>query len=93
MAFVAAAPASAASCNTLIGGNYNKIGGQAIDWANVRSGPTTQCSVVDRIYTEFVYYVCWTSGEGGSWSLIESRDGSGWVKDSLLVNNGAWDHC
>jgi SH3 domain-containing protein len=62
----------------------------------LRTGPFLSCprngltQPGDRIR-----YDCWVVGDGGTWSHVtELTTGrTGWVKDSLLIGNGANVHC
>ncbi|MEU8677636.1 SH3 domain-containing protein [Streptomyces sp. NPDC048560] len=65
--------------------------------ANMRSGSSTGCAVrgwADQRDT-LVYYCYTWAADGSTWTYLRNaHDGTyGWVKDSLLPNNGAYDHC
>jgi len=73
-----------------------QAGGFTTDGTNIRIGPTTECTSVGLGYrSHSVTYHCWRSGAGGTWThLRDNTTGAqGWVKDSLLVNNGSSYSC
>ena len=64
--------------------------------ANMRSGSSTACDVkgwADNRDT--LDYHCYTNGSGGTWTYLRNdTDGTtGWVKDSLLPDNGSLVYC
>ncbi|MFI1357493.1 SH3 domain-containing protein [Streptomyces sp. NPDC020898] len=64
--------------------------------ANQRSGSSTGCGVTGYADNRNVLdYHCWTAGDGGSWTYVRNdTDGSaGWVKDTLLPDNGSQIWC
>jgi hypothetical protein len=63
---------------------------------NIRTGPSTHCTSLGLgSSTHQVQLDCWKPGEGGSWShLLDSTTHvQGWVKDTLLVGEGAHIRC
>jgi hypothetical protein len=95
---VSSTPAFAASCpdnnwsikDARVGNFFNGNG------INIRTGPSTSCTSKGQGQASHsVQLDCWTSGDGGTWShLFDFTTGvEGWVKDSLLVGNGANPHC
>ena len=72
--------------------SHPQSGGFTTDGTNIRIGPTTGCTSLGLGYrSHSVTYHCWRSGEGGTWThLRDNTTGvQGWVKDSLLRNNGS----
>lgn len=66
------------------------------DFINIRTGPSTACTSVGQgQHTHTVQLDCWKSGDGGTWSHLFDFTTSkeGWVRDDLLVGNGANVHC
>ncbi|MEU5870657.1 SH3 domain-containing protein [Glycomyces sp. NPDC047369] len=66
---------------------------------NIRTGPhntSPACTIVGQAQASHsLRYDCWDSGTGGTWSHVYdyATGVSGWIKDSLLVGNGAYYHC
>ncbi len=94
-----ASPALAASCpdngwSILDGRVGHYFNTNAV---NIRTGPSTSCTAVGQGQTSHnVQLDCWKSGGGGyTWShLYDFTTGKqGWVRDDLLVGNGANVHC
>ncbi|GAA1804834.1 SH3 domain-containing protein [Luedemannella flava] len=59
---------------------------------NLRSGPSTACTIRDVIRSgDQLDYYCWSVGEGGTWTYLRVRNTGfrGWSKDSILPGNGA----
>ncbi|MFG1953260.1 hypothetical protein [Micromonospora sp. NPDC048830] len=76
--------------------SHPQAGGFTTDGTNIRIGPTTECTSVGLGYrSHSVTYHCWRLGAGGTWThLRDNTTGvQGWVKDSLLVNNGSSYAC
>lgn len=94
----AGSPAFAASCpdNDWVsrdGRTGNYFDGNGI---NIRTGPSTGCTSVGQGQASHqVKLDCYKPGEGGTWSHIwdDTTSRGGWVKDSLLVGNGANRRC
>lgn len=64
--------------------------------ANQRSGSRTDCNVIGWADNRNVLdYHCWTSGEGGTWTYLrnDTDNSYGWVKDTLLPDNGSRVWC
>ncbi|MFF2847626.1 SH3 domain-containing protein [Streptomyces sp. NPDC058001] len=65
--------------------------------ANMRSGSSTSCGVKGWADNrDSLDYYCYTwDANSASWTYLYNRsDGTyGWVKDSLLPNNGSTKHC
>lgn len=64
--------------------------------ANMRSGSSTSCGIVGWADNrDTLIYYCWTYGENGTWTYLYNQhdDRFGWVKDSLLPNNGSNQYC
>lgn len=60
--------------------------------ANQRSGSSTACGITGYADNRNVLdYHCWTAGENGTWTYVRNdTDGTaGWVKDTLLPDNGS----
>lgn len=82
-------------------GHSNKDSGEGrvdADWLKRRSGPHTSCTAYgqeDR--GTLIYYHCWDSGTGGSWTYgrVAGTNKHGWFKDSYLSDGGAdySNHC
>jgi hypothetical protein len=73
-------------------GKYFKVNG-----VNIRKSPSTASKICAQGQKSHVVdYHCWTRGSDGStWTFV--RDATthyaGWVRDSLLKNNGSYVHC
>ena len=94
----AALPAQAVSCpdngwsikDNSFGKFFNTNG------TNIRTGPGTGCTAVGQGQRSHdVILDCYKAGAGGTWShIFDSTTGKeGWVKDTLLVDNGSHIHC
>ncbi|MFF9914413.1 hypothetical protein [Streptomyces sp. NPDC013457] len=92
-----AAPGEAAACTSPGWSNKdNRAGGVNTNAVNIRSGPTTECvSHGQAQMSHNLTLHCFVSGQGGTWSHVRdnSTGVSGWIKDSLLNNNGAPSLC
>ncbi|MBT2438815.1 SH3 domain-containing protein [Streptomyces sp. ISL-36] len=94
-----AAPSGASACwspgwSTKDG----SIGHTNTNGVNIRSGPTTDCQSNGQAQTGHNLRLdCWVSGQNGTWTHVRDNTTgvSGWIKDSLLQNNGAayWAEC
>jgi hypothetical protein len=66
---------------------------------NIRTGPhnsSPTCTIVGQAQNAHdLRYDCWDYGTGGTWSHIYDYNTgvSGWIKDSLLFDNGALYRC
>lgn len=95
---VAAPQANAVSCPdngwSILDGRVGQyFAGNGI---NIRTGPSTVCTSIGQGQASHTVQLdCYKSGEGGTWSHLFDFTTSrgGWVKDSLLVGNGANRHC
>lgn len=71
------------------------LGGTTGNGVNIRTGPhntSPVCAIVGQAQSSHsLMYDCWVSGTGGTWSHIYdfATGKQGWVKDSLLLRNGA----
>ncbi|CAM5497111.1 hypothetical protein GCM10010222_63580 [Streptomyces tanashiensis] len=92
-----AAPEGAAACYNPGWSNKDNAGGSTnSNYVNIRSGPTTECVSHGQAQASHSLTLhCWVSGENGTWSHVRdnSTGVSGWIKDSLLNNNGASSSC
>jgi hypothetical protein len=73
-------------------------------WSNVRSCPSTACSVLFSVYNTGhpVYMLCYTDGQwsqGNSWTnrwfyvYVPDAGASGYVNASLVFNQASSPHC
>jgi hypothetical protein len=70
------------------------------DYVNLRSGPSTGCSVVFYPVMRYMYigYDCYKTGDGGTWTHVQCAcEGEafygGWIRDDLLYGHGSNYHC
>jgi hypothetical protein len=91
-------PAQAATCpdrgwtikDNSVGFFFNTNG------VNIRTGPGTNCTSVGQGQRSHdVTFDCYKPGDGGTWThLFDNSTGrEGWVKDTLLVDNGSHIRC
>jgi hypothetical protein len=87
------------NCNhswSILDGRYGATTGNGV---NIRTGPhntNPACTIVGQAQASHtLQYDCWVSGTGGTWSHVYDFNTGvqGWIKDSLLVGNGANVHC
>ncbi|WP_137988848.1 SH3 domain-containing protein [Streptomyces vilmorinianum] len=92
-----AAPAGASACwNPSWSTIGSSSGGTTTNYVNIRTGPTTDCTSLGQAQmSHSLRYDCWVDGQNGTWSHVRDNTTgvSGWIKDSLLRNNGAPYHC
>jgi len=93
-----ATPAFAVSCPdngwSILDGRVGQY--FAGNFINIRTGPSTVCTSLGQGQASHTVQLdCWKSGQNGTWSHLFDFTTSkeGWVKDSLLVGNGANVHC
>ncbi len=94
-----ASPALAASCPdngwSILDGRYGKY--VNTNYVNIRTGPSTSCTSVGQAQASHnVMLDCWKLGDGGyTWSHLYDYNTArqGWVRDDLLVGDGAYVHC
>jgi hypothetical protein len=63
---------------------------------NIRTGPSTVCTAVGQGQASHeVQLDCYKEGQNGTWSHLWdfTTARGGWVKDTLLVDAGAYVHC
>ncbi|MQM27858.1 SH3 domain-containing protein [Glycomyces albidus] len=76
-----------------------RLGSTTGNGVNIRTGPhntNPACTIVGQAQASHtLQYDCWVSGTGGTWSHVYDYNTGvqGWIKDSLLVGNGANVHC
>jgi len=64
--------------------------------AKIRTGPSTRCTAVGSTQRGHrINYHCYVSGDGGTWTYVRDLTNGkrGWVKDSLLPDNGSYVGC
>jgi len=64
--------------------------------ANIRTGPSTRCRSMGLTQPGHrLNYHCYVSGDGGTWTYLRDLTSGkrGWVKDSLLPDNGSYVGC
>ncbi|SDD37826.1 hypothetical protein [Glycomyces harbinensis] len=87
------------NCNHSWGIYDGSYGGTTGNGVNIRTGPhnsSPACTIVGQAQASHtLQYDCWDSGTGGTWSHIYDVNTGvqGWIKDSLLIGNGASVHC
>lgn len=97
---ISASPASAhAACGTGVSDKDNSSWDATGGGANMRSGSSTSCGIRDTADSgQRLDYHCYTWGSDGySWTYLRndsaSPDTYGWVRDSLLADNGSTVYC
>ncbi len=87
------------SCSHRWGTHDSRIGGTLSDGVNIRTGPhnaSPACTIVGQAQRSHgLRYDCWDFGTGGTWSHVydHTTNVSGWIKDDLLIANGANARC
>ncbi|RRR96867.1 SH3 domain-containing protein [Glycomyces terrestris] len=87
------------SCNHAWSVKDGSIGWTLSNGVNIRTGPhnsSPACTIVGQAQIAHdLRYDCWDYGTGGTWSHIYDYNTgvSGWIKDSLLYDNGAAIRC